>query len=159
MSHIIILSIATLLMLPAIPLTLTPFPSQLFMLLIAVGFGFIDSFTHLTGTEVAILSGLFVLSVIIDQVSGLLGARYGGASVKSIGAGFLGMIIGTIVLPPFGGFIGMFVAVTLTEYANHKNHSRALKAAAGSFLGLLAGKIINTLLALVFAILFFVFAF
>lgn len=158
MSHIVLVIVAGLMMLPAIPLTFTPLPASLYMLLVALGFGFIDKFSHLTSGEAWILAGVFALTIIVDQLSGILGARYGGASVKSMFAGMIGMLIGTIIAPPLGGMIGLFVAVGITEYYNHKNHARALKAAIGSFVGMLTGKIFNAALALVFVILFVVFA-
>ena len=73
-------------------------------------------------------------------------------------AGFLGMIVGTIILPPLGGMIGLFAAVLMAEYYNHKNQARAFKAALGSFMGMLAGKIVNAVMALGFVILFVIFA-
>lgn len=158
MTHAIFLIIAAVLMLAGIPLIFTPFPSLLFMMLVALGFGFVDKFSHLTGNELWILAAIFAVSIIVDQLSGILGARYSGASAKSIFYGMIGMILGTILLPPLGGMLGLFVAVALAEYQNHKNHSRALKTATGSFLGTLAGKFINAFVALVFVILFVVFA-
>ena len=158
MTHTILLIVATLLMLPGIPLVFTPLPALLYMLLVAVSFGFIDQFSHLTGGNIAILAGVVLLSIVVDQLAGILGARYGGASMKSALYGFLGGIVGTMVLPPLGGMIGLFVAVAASEYANHKNHARAMKAATGSFIGMLAGKIVGAVLALAFVVLFVVFA-
>ena len=158
MAHIVLVIVAAVLMLPGIPLVFTPLPSLLYMLVIALGFGFLDKFAHLTGGELWILVGVFAVSIIVDQLSGILGARYGGASAKSIGYGLIGMIVGTILLPPFGGMLGLFVAVALGEYQNHKNHQRALKAATGSFIGTVAGKFANAVVALAFVVLFTVFS-
>jgi hypothetical protein len=158
MSYVIFLVVASILMLVGIPLVFTPFPSLLFMMVVAVGFGFVDNFTHLSGGELGILAGVFALSILVDQLSGILGARYSGASAKSIFYGMIGMILGTIILPPFGGMVGLFVAVVLSEYKNHQDHSRALKAGAGSFIGMLAGKIACAVIGLIFLIMFIVFA-
>lgn len=158
MSHIILVIVAALLMLPGVVLVFTPLPSLLYMLLVALGFGFVDGFAHLSGGELGILAILFIASIIIDQLSGILGARYSGASAKSMLAGLVGGIIGTIILPPLGGMLGLFVAVALIEYKNHQDHARALKAATGSFLGSLAGKLINAGVALVFVVLFVIFS-
>ncbi len=158
MTHFIFVVVATLAMLPGIPLVFTPLPATLYMLLVALGFGFADGFLHLTSGELWILVGMFLLTIVIDQLSGIMGARYGGASAKSMLAGITGMLLGTFLLPPLGGMIGLFAGVALVEYLNHKNHVRALKAATGSFLGMLAGKLINAGVSLIFVILFIIFA-
>jgi uncharacterized protein YqgC (DUF456 family) len=158
MTHIVLLVVATILMLPGIPLTFTPLPALLYMFLVALGFGFADGFAHLSSNELWILAVIFIASIFIDQLAGLLGARYGGASARSIGLGALGMLAGTILLPPFGGFIGMGALVAWSEYNSHRNHARALKAAAGSFMGVVAGKLINAAVAVVFVITFVIFA-
>jgi len=159
MSHLIFYGLALLLMIPGLALVFIPaFPALLIMLLVALGFGFVDGFVHLTTGNLAILAGVFALSVVVDQSAGILGARYGGASRRSVFAGFLGMVIGTLLLPPLGGLFGLFIGVGVSELHAHKHHARAFKAAGGSVLGALAGMVLNAVLAAVFIILFAFFA-
>ena len=158
--HFALYAVALILLIPSVGLVFIPaFPAIFMMLLITTGFGFVDNFVHLTPANLAVLAGIFVLSFIVDQLSGILGAKYGGASRKGILYGFIGLIVGTILFPPLGGLIGLFLGVGVSEYYVHKNQQRAIKAASGSLLGALAGIVTNVVLACIFVILFAIFAF
>lgn len=133
--------------LPGIPL----------MFLLALVYGFTDSFQHLTSENVLTLFIIALVSVLVDYLSGVLGAKYGGASSKALGAGLIGMILGTIAFPPSGGIIGLFAGVMLIELRNG-SREKALKAATGSLIGALAGVAVNVLLALAFIALFVLYA-
>ena len=128
------------------------------MFVIALAYGFVDHFQKFTTAELIILAILAVLSVVVDYASGVLGAKYGGVSGKSAMAGFAGLILGLILFPPFGGIIGLFVGILVSELLLHKNQKKAFKAASGSLLGTLSGIIINLLVSLLFIVLFTVFA-
>ncbi len=160
MTHIILLLIFTLLIIPGMLGVVLPIvPGIPYMFVMAVVFGLLDQFKHLTGHEMGILFVLTLVSVFIDHLSGVLGAKLGGASRKSLWYGFLGAIVGTIILPPFGGIAGLFVAVMIAEFMQHQNQQRALKAARGSVIGALAGIGINAIIGLIFIALFIVFAY
>src|SRR3989344_4520109 len=90
------------------------------------------------------------LSLLVDLFSGALGAKYGGASLRSIGLGIGGAIIGMIIFPPFGAILGLFVAVLLSEYFRNGDSRQAIRAAAFGALGTVAGLIINIVLAAFF---------
>lgn len=155
----LILILFALAMLPGIIGVIIPIlPGVPYMFVLALAYGFIDHFQHLTAIDWLILGGLTVLSVIVDYFSGLLGAKYGGASAKSAMAGFAGLILGLVLFPPFGGIIGLFAGVLISELLLHNNRKKAFKAASGSLLGSLSGIIINLLISLLFLVLFIVFA-
>ncbi|OQA03533.1 MAG: hypothetical protein BWY68_00712 [bacterium ADurb.Bin400] len=97
-------------------------------------------------------------SIAVDYFAGILGARYGGASKKAVLYGFVGLILGLVLLPPFGGIIGLFAGVAIAEWYSHRNKQRAVKAAAGSLIGSLTGILINLTLALLLLVLFIIFA-
>lgn len=124
------------------------------MLAIALLFEFFDKFKHLTWSDLAILGTIAIASVIIDHLSGILGAKYGGASKKALLFGLLGFIVGVITFPPFGGILGVFVGVLVAELLGKKSHKQAVKAATGSLIGLLTGIAINLILGLIFMGLF-----
>ncbi|MGR3310470.1 MAG: DUF456 domain-containing protein [Candidatus Brocadiales bacterium] len=132
-------------------------PGIPYMFAMSVLFGFIDSFQNLTPINLGILGGILIASIFIDYFAGILGAKYGGASKKGIFYGFLGLIIGIILFPPFGGFLGLFSGVLAAELISYRDKTRALKAATGSFVGSVSGVLINTCLAVVFLILFIIF--
>lgn len=124
------------------------------MFILALIYGFVDKWQHLTLANIIVLLVIALASLAIDYFSGILGAKYGGASGKSMLWGMLGLIIGLIIFPPFGGIIGLFVAITIAEFKLHGNNKKAVKAATGGLLGTLAGMAINLILALVFLGLF-----
>ena len=154
----IYLIITTLLLsLGIIGIVIPVFPGIPVMFVVALFYGIITKFSTLSTNELIILGIIALVSILVDYASGLLGARYGGASRRSILFGFIGFILGTIFIPPFGGFIGIFLAVLFSELYLHQDHKRAIKAASGSLIGSLAGIILNLLLGIVFIVLFVIF--
>lgn len=132
-------------------------PALLFMFVMATIFAVISGFATITFGQLAILFGIFVLSVLSDSLSGILGAVWSGASRRAIIFGILGALLGFILLPPLGGLVGIFVGVLVAELWQGKSEKRALKAATGSLIGTVAGMLINLILAISFFVLFLVF--
>lgn len=159
MSHAILIVLFTALLLPGLLMAFVPlFPAFWFLLIVATVFAVLDGFAHLTAANLAVLAGIVVLSAIIDSSAGLLGAKLGGASWRSLLLGFGGSIIGFFVLPPFGVFSGLFAGVLLGELHRRKNAHKALTAATGAALGSLSGVVLNIILAVLFVVLFVLFA-
>lgn len=155
----IALFVAFLLLMPGLAGVIVPgLPSVPFMLVVALGYGIYDRFVHLTQYELLILGGLALLSIVIDYLAGLLGARLGGASKQSILAGFIGLIVGLILFPPLGAIIGLGMGIFLSELRLHQDEKRATKAATGGLIGSLTGTIINFVIALIFIGLFVFYA-
>lgn len=151
--------IALVLILPGILGVFLPIvPGIPYMFAIVILYSFITKFQTLSTREMIILGVITLLSIFSDYLSGLLGARWGGAHKKSILLGLIGLITGTIVLPPFGGIIGLFLGVFIAEILIHDDHKRAVKAATGSLIGSLAGMLISAVLSIIFIILFIIFA-
>lgn len=146
-------------MLPGIVGVLIPIlPGVPYMFIVALVYALIDQFQKVTTTDIFILLGLAVLSLLVDYASGALGAKIGGASGKSTLGGMLGLIIGVILFPPFGGIIGVFLGILIVEMMIHKDQQRAIKVAKAGLIGNLAGIVINLLISLLFIALFVVFA-
>jgi uncharacterized protein YqgC (DUF456 family) len=134
------------------------FPALFYMLTVATIYGFVDHFERVTPNNLWVLAGIFALAFVVDSLSGVLGAKYGGASKKAMLWGFAGLVIGAVLLPPFGAIPGLFVGVLAAEIAGKKGGKDALKAAAGSVLGAVAGMAVNAMLAIAFFALFMAFA-
>lgn len=150
----------TILIFPGMFMAFIPMmPALPYMFLMAAIFGFFDRFVNLTLTNLGVLGGILITSILIDYFSGIIGAKYGGASRKGILFGFIGLIIGFVLFPPFGGFLGLFAGVLVAEFIIKRSERAALKAATGSLLGSLAGIVINTFLAVLFFTLFIIFIF
>lgn len=133
-------------------------PSLPYMFVVALVFGIIDKFFHLTWIELIFLGLLAVVSFLVDYFSGVVAAKYSGASLAAMLAGIVGLILGTIFFPPFGGLVGLFLGILAAELFLVRDYKRALKAAGGGILGQLAGIIANLILAIIFIVLFVLFA-
>ncbi len=159
MLHTIIFIIFLLLILVGTVGIIIPiFPAIPYMFLVSIIFGLVNRFKELTLKEIIILGVIAIVSVVVDYLSGVVGARYAGASKKAVFYGFIGMILGTILFPPFGGIPGIFLGVLAAEIIRHGNTERAVKAATGGLIGSVAGMAINLVLAILFFVLFIVFA-
>lgn len=159
MAQTIIYITAIVLLSAGVLLTLIPmFPALTYMFIIALAYGILDGFVALTGQNLLILFCLVVISFVIDHTAGALGAKYGGAHIKSMLWGILGAIVGTFVLPPLGTFIGLAFAVLAAELYYKKTTEQAVKAATGALLGSVVGVAVNLLLAIGFITAFIFFA-
>ena len=152
--------IFSFLMLPGLVFTFVPImPSLGYMMSLALVYGLLfNSQNLLSGQELLILGIMAIVAFLIDFLSGALGAYLGGASKKSISAGIVGLTLGFLILPPLGSFLGLFLAVFISEIYLNKNKQQALKSATGSIIGVALGAIINITIGISFIVLFLLFA-
>lgn len=159
MSYSVYLVITVALMLPALGFAFVPLmPALPYLFFVSLIFGFFDNFSHLTASNLIILGASVVFSLLIDYFSGIIGAKYGGASRRALLGGLVGVIIGLVLLPPIGGLIGLFLGVLFVELYDNRQRITAFRAATGALLGSLAGTAVNVFLALTFIVLFIIFA-
>ena len=159
MPNYILVIICSIILLTGVAFTLIPIiPALPFMFALTLVYGFVDKFVHLKWYEIVIVGIITLISVLVDWFSGLIGAKYGGAAKWSLVFGALGFLIGLIILPPFGGFLGLFFGILISEVITIRDHKKALKSAAGGVIGTIAGMAINFLLALIFLTLFIIFS-
>jgi len=143
------------LMLPGLAGIILPmFPGIPYMWVLSVIYALTTSFNVIDRGELIVLTVVLILSLFVDYFSGLLGAKLGGASLKSIGWGMVGLFIGLFTFPPFGGVVGMFLGVVASEINDYKPDHLALRAGVGGVIGSLAGVITNLLLGFTFLIAF-----
>ena len=134
-------------------------PALSYMFVVSLVYALFDSFFHLSYIEISILFALTILSIIVDHLAGILGAKYGGAHGKSLLWGLAGSIVGTFIAPLVGSLMGLFVGVAIGEFRIGRGKEKALSGASGALLGSLAGIAVNVGLAVAFIILFVSFAF
>jgi len=159
MSQTIPFVIASILLVPGIVMAAIPvLPALSYMFVIAFIYALYGGFHVLQGGELGILAVVLVVSIILDQMSGVLGAKYGGAHAKSLVWGMVGAFVGTLFFPLLGGFIGLFIAVLGSELYYKRSNQHALKAAGSALVGKVVGVLINIGLALLFTGLFLYFA-
>lgn len=158
MQYYILVLIFSALLLPGIIGSALSMPGLPYMFLIALVFGFVDKFQHLSIIELVYLGIVATAAILVDYLSGVLGAKFSGATRNGVIGGILGFALGLILFPPFGGFIGLFLGIFIIELTNFAHWKKALKAASGSLIGTLTGIGINMLLAAIFTILFVLFS-
>jgi len=129
-------------------------PALFYMTVLAVIFSMMTGFSVITPLELLILGVILTVGFLNDLFSGILGAKWGGASKKSIFYGFIGLVMGTILFPPLGGIVGLFAGILIAELLQGKANQNAIKAATGSVIGAAVGMIINLFLASAFFVLF-----
>ncbi len=118
-----------------IGLLIPVFPGLMVMWLAALGYGIMAGFD----TSGIILFVLITLVAIggsfIDNILMAAGGRKGGAAWVTIGVALLAGILGTILLPPFGGIIAAPLSILLLEYLRVKDWKKAWQALTGLTLG------------------------
>ena len=101
-------------------------------------------FTKAVPANYWILGIALLITVVISVLDYVIPAkgtkRFGGSSYGIWGTN-IGLVIGILAPIPFGFLIGPFVGALIGELIyDFKDHNRALKAAAGSFVGFLASS-------------------
>ena len=113
-------------------------------------------FIYALGTSFAKISLAFViwsgvltvLGMVIDFLTGLLGAKVFGASWLGVFGALLGLVLGFSFFNLPGIFAGAFAGAFMAEYIQHQQGRAAAKAGVGSLLGLLLGGILKLVLSL-----------
>jgi uncharacterized protein YqgC (DUF456 family) len=95
-----------------------------------------------------------MLSVLDYVIPAKATKRFGGSSYGIWGTN-IGLIVGIILPIPFGFIIGPFVGALIGELIyDFKDHNRALKSAAGSFVGFLASSFMKFVVCVMYLGLF-----
>lgn len=126
------------------------------MFIFTVVYGLLDGFAHLQPTQLIIFGAITVASIIIDWSSGLIGAKLGGATRRSLFVGIIGMVIGLLLFPPLGAFIGLFLGVFVAQLLQFNDHALALKSAASSVAAAIVGVMANVVLAVGYFVTFLI---
>ncbi|TDD76406.1 DUF456 domain-containing protein [Flavobacterium caseinilyticum] len=105
-----------------------------------------------------ILGIALLITVVISVLDYVIPAkgtkRFGGSSYGIWGTN-IGLVIGIVAPIPFGFLIGPFVGALIGELIyDFKDHNRALKAAAGSFVGFLASSFMKFVICVMYLGLF-----
>jgi hypothetical protein len=96
------------------------------------------------------LAVTIVLSI-LDYVIPAQGTKKFGGSAYGVWGTNIGLTLGIIAPIPFGFLIGPFVGALIGELVyDFKDHNRALKAAAGSFVGFLASSFIKFIVCMMY---------
>lgn len=131
--------------LATVPVPTVPGAAIAFLGIVLIGWA--DDFVRIGSTALLWLGVVAVVASLIDNVTGALGARYGGATRW----GVIGALVGAIAGLPFGlpgVILGPLVGAVVLEYAKNPDVSRAASAGVGTLLGFLAGAVLKSALTL-----------
>lgn len=97
------------------------FPGGFVIWLTILVYGLLNGLNGIGLILFIVISGLMITGVVIDDIFMAAAARKSGASWWSLLFAFLGGIVGTLLLPPFGGLLGAPLALYISEFARKKN--------------------------------------
>jgi uncharacterized protein YqgC (DUF456 family) len=134
------------------------FPGIIVIWLAALAYGLVTGFYPLAWVLFAVITVLFVVGVTIDNILMNAKARQAGAAWSSLILGIIAGILGTIVLPPFGGIIATPLVVLLLEYLRRRDIKQAWIALRGLLIGWGASFVVRFFIGLVMISLWLVWA-
>src|SRR5512143_182097 len=111
------------------------FPGITVIWLAALGFGVVTGFNTLAWVLFGVITILFIVGETIDNILMGARARKEGAAWTSLALGWLGGILGTILLPPIGGILAAPLVVLLLEYLRQRDINKALLTLRGLLIG------------------------
>lgn len=101
-------------------------------------------------SALSISLGITLLLTILDYVIPAKTTKKFGGSIYGIWGTNIGLIVGLLAPIPFGFVLGPFFGAFIGEVIyNDKDHNRALKAAIGSFIGVLTSGFIKFLVCII----------
>lgn len=110
----------------------------------------IDDFQRVGYIALAILAAITVLSIVVDMLAGVLGAKKVGASRAAVVGAAIGTALGLFLGLP-GLILGPFLGALAGELSARRDMIKAGKVAIGTWLGMLIAAIVK--LSLAFAML------
>lgn len=97
-----------------------------------------DRFEKVGWFPLVIIGVLTVLTLVVDFLATMMGAKRVGASGLALFGAALGTVAGLFFGLP-GVILGPFVGAVLGEYLARRNHEQAVKVGVGTWIGLLLG--------------------
>ncbi|MDR2140499.1 MAG: DUF456 domain-containing protein [Deltaproteobacteria bacterium] len=158
MSGIIAIILAILVMLLGLAGSVLPILPGLPIIFGAyLGYGFFTGWAAYGWLTMVIVGVLVALSLVLDQLASIVGAKKFGAGKAGMIGSFIGAIVGLIFFNIPGLILGTFLGAALFEliFAN-RGKLAAFKAGIGALLGFLASSLFKFMLGVIL-ILFFVF--
>ena len=135
-------------------LVLPVLPGLIIKWLAALGYGIAGGFSKPGGfstTGIVVFMFISVLAIggsLVDNLLMGVGAKQGGASWWTILAALLAGLLGTLFLPPLGGFVLAPLAILLLEYLRLRDWKEAWRSLRGLATGWGAAYFVRILIGL-----------
>ncbi|NLU49992.1 MAG: DUF456 domain-containing protein [Syntrophomonadaceae bacterium] len=123
------------------------------------GYGWYEGFHHVSPGYLAVMGGLAILSVLVDYLAGVLGAKYYGSSRAGIWGAFIGGILGIFWGGPLGIVIGPWLGAVVGEYLQLKDIEKALQVGTGTVVGIFAGVVAKVIIGAAMVVSFLIVVF
>lgn len=128
--------------------TLLPvIPGTPLIFLAALGYGFYEHFQKVTPLTLVILFLLMGISITVDYLAGVLGAKKSGASRAGTWGALLGGILGALFFSIPGLILGPFMGAVAGETMNGKQIQDSLRVGLGTVIGMAGGAFFKFVLA------------
>ncbi len=111
-------------------------------------YAYFTEFNEISLTLALVFLGLALLSMLIDFILPLVGAKTFKASRYGFLGAFLGLVFG-ISVGPFGLIVFPLIGAFLGELVAGKDSDKAFRSALGTFLGNLGGALIKITIILI----------
>jgi len=129
-------------------------PGTPLIFLSALGYGYYEGFNQITPLILGILFVLMVITLLIDYLAGVLGAKKYGATKYGTWGSFAGGILGVIFFSIPGLLLGPFVGAVAGELLGGRQAEEAVKVGLGSFIGLAGGALFKVIFAVAMIMVF-----
>lgn len=156
-TDMVILIIVLIFMLLGLLGTFLPFIPGIPLIFVSItAYAWYEGFDTITPKWIAFFAALTVLSLVMNYLATVLGARYFGSSSYGITGAFIGAVIGLFVLPPLGIFIFPWLGASIGEYVKNNDFEKAFKAGLGAVAGIVSSLIFNVFLAAAMILIFLI---
>lgn len=147
--------LALLVMIIGLAGTVLPVLPGIPLIFVAIlGYAFYIHFTLLKIWFILIMGLLTAVSLGVDYLSSVYGAKRYGASRVGIWGAVIGGVLGLVFLPPIGIVVGPLLGAVVGELMGGKRVEHALSIGWGTFVGMLGGAVLKIVIGLIMILAF-----
>ncbi len=117
--------------------------------------GWMTDFQELSLAPLLIVGLLTLLSIAVDYLAGIVGARHYGASRYGVWGSIIGSLIGLFFFPPFGFLIGALAGAVVAELLGGRALWDAIRSGFGVFVGTLGGIVAKVFILIAMGLVVF----
>ena len=110
-------------------------PGLVIIWVAAFVYGLLTGFTWVNGGILAVMAVIMIVGSLIDNVIMGATARQKGASWLAIGVALVLALVGSLLLPPFGGIVLALIGLFAVEYYRLKDLDKAIDSTKSMAMG------------------------